>query len=360
MRKWTALDWVKRLAVLILFFLNCWFLLKLFPYIGMALGYALKILAPFLIACLIAYLLHPLIEKLHKQGMPRALAILIVYLLFFGGITFACVKGAPIVYEQLRSFAKQGPNLQEMYQDNVNHIYYATSDFPETLHDHFDRILASLESGLNHLVRRLILGIQNIFKSIFTLLLIPFIVFYLLKDFDRVKEWIYRHTPERLRSPGQSLIRDIDESLGSYIRGQLLVCLVVGIVSFIGLWLLHIPYSLLLGIFMGITDIIPYFGPVIGAVPALLIAVTLSIKKVILVLVIVLVVQFLEGNVFSPIIVGKSVHIHPIFIMLSLVIGGDIAGVVGMLLAVPAFVILKVLVNHYVDYRKKIDKESET
>ena len=360
MRKWTVLDWLKRLSILILIFLNCWFLLKLLPYIDDGIGYALRILAPFLISCLIAYLLHPLIEKIHELGLPRALAILIVYLLFFGGVGFACFKGAPIVYEQLKSFAKQGPALHHMYQDNVLHIYYATSDFPETLHDHFDRILASLENGLNHLLRRIIIGIQNVFKSFFTILLIPFIVFYLLKDFDRVKMWIYNHTPRRLRGPGQSLIGEIDASLGSYIRGQLLVCLVVGAVSFIGLWLLKIPYSLLLGIFIGITDIIPYFGPVIGAVPALLLAVTISVKKVIFVLVLILIVQFLEGNVISPFIVGKSVNIHPIFIMLSLVIGGDMAGVVGMLFAVPVFVTLRVFYKHFLQYRKKIDNHGET
>ncbi|GGE43034.1 AI-2E family transporter [Pullulanibacillus camelliae] len=360
MKKWTTLDWMKKLAVLILIFLNCWFLLKLFPYILHGFDYLIRILAPFLIACLIAYLLHPLIEGLHKQGLPRPLAILVIYLLFFGAVIFACIKGAPIVIEELKSFAKQGPHLQEMYKDNVNHIYYATSDFPETLHDHFDRILGSLENGLNQLVKRIILWIQGLFKSIFTILLIPFIVFYLLKDFAGVKNWLNRHVPTRFRDSGRVLATEIDESLGSYIRGQLLVCLVVAIVSIIGLWILHIPYALLLGIFIGITDIIPYFGPVIGAVPALLVAVTLSMKKVIFVLLLILIVQFLEGNIFSPLIVGKSVHIHPIFIMLALVIGGDIAGVVGMLIAVPIFVILRVFIIHFMKYRKKIDNQQET
>lgn len=360
MKKWTTLDWMKKLAVLILIFLNCWFLLKLFPYILHGLDYTIRLLTPFLIACLIAYLLHPLIEGLRKQGMPRPLAILVIYLLFFGTVIVGCIKGAPIVVEELTSFAKQGPHLQEMYENNVNHIYNATAAFPETLHDYFDRALASLENGLSRLVGRIMLWLQGLFKSIFTILLIPFIVFYLLKDFMGVKEWLNRHVPSRIRDSSRALAMEIDASLGSYIRGQLFVCLVVAVVSIIGLWILRMPYALLLGIFIGMTDIIPYFGPVIGAVPALLVAVTLSMKKVIFVLLLILIVQFLEGNIFSPLIVGKSVHIHPIFIMLALVIGGDIAGVVGMLLAVPIFVILRVFIIHLIRYRKKIDNEQET
>ena len=360
MKKWTTLDWMKKLVVLILIFLNCWFLLKLFPYILHGFNYIIGILTPFLIGCLIAYLLHPLIEGLHKQGMPRPVAILVIYLLFFGTVIVGCIKGAPIVVEELKSFARQGPHLQEMYEDNVNHIYNATSDFPETLHDHFDRMLASLENGLSQLVERIILWIQGLFKSIFTILLIPFIVFYLLKDFTGVKNWLSRNISSRVRESGRAFVREIDASLGSYIRGQLFVCLVVAVVSIIGLWILRMPYALLLGIFIGMTDIIPYFGPVIGAVPALLVAVTLSMKKVMFVLLLILIVQFLEGNIFSPLIVGKSVHIHPIFIMLALVIGGDISGVVGMLIAIPIFVTLRVFVIHFIKYRKKIDNEQGT
>ncbi|WP_077614632.1 AI-2E family transporter [Caenibacillus caldisaponilyticus] len=356
MTKWTALPWLKILAILLLLFLNCWIALKLFPYVGHALGYLLKVLAPFLIAVFIAYLLHPLVEGLHRQGIARLPAIAIIYILFFGTVIYAGIKGTPIFIKELKSFAKQAPELSEMYRDHVNRFYYATSDWPETVHDHFDRLVASLEAGLNRIVRKIVETIQWLFRSAFTILLIPFIVFYLLKDYERIKAWLVRLTPQRWREPARALIRDVDLSLGSYIRGQLLVCCVLGGVAAVGLWLLGIPYAILLGSFIGITDIIPYFGPLLGAVPAVFIAVTVSVKQAIFVVLLIAVLQFLEGNVISPLIVGKSVHIHPIVIMLSLVIGGDVAGVVGMLLSVPVFVTLRVFVRHFWHYyKKKID-----
>ncbi|MGV3488133.1 MAG: AI-2E family transporter [Tuberibacillus sp.] len=360
MRKWSALDWLKKLSILLLVFLNCWIVLKLLPHIGHGIGYIIAILAPFLIAMLIAYLLHPLIEGLHHQGMPRTLAILIIYLLFFGIVIYAGIKGAPVVVEQLRSFAKQAPELTRLYHNEVNHFYYATSDFPETVHDHFDRILASVERGVNNIVRKVVDGIQNLFRSIFTILLIPFIVFYLLKDLEEIKAWLYRHTPKRWRNQAVRLVQEVDVTLGSYIRGQLLVCAVLGGIAIIGLWLFQIPYSVILGIFIGITDIIPYFGPVIGAIPAILIAVTISVKKAIFILILIGVLQFLEGNILSPLIVGKSVKIHPIFIMLSLVIGGDMGGVLGMLIAVPVFITVRVFIRHFWRaYTKKIDNHED-
>jgi predicted PurR-regulated permease PerM len=361
MKKWSALEWLKKLTVLLLVFLNCWILLKLLPYIGHGIGYIIAILAPFLISVLIAYLLNPLIEGLHRQGLHRTIAILVIYLLFFGLVAFAAIKGAPIVVEQLKSFAKQAPELSEMYRDEVNHFYYATSDFPETVHDHFDHVVASVEKGADNIIRKIVDGIQGLFRSIFTILLIPFMVFYLLKDLDRIKAWVYQHTPKKWQRPAVALIHDIDDSLGSYIRGQLLVCTVLGGVAIVGLWFLKIPYSAVLGIFIGITDIIPYFGPVIGAVPAVLVAVTVSAKKAIFVLVLIGILQFLEGNIISPLIVGKSVKIHPIFIMLSLVVGGDMGGVLGMLIAVPAFVTIRVLVRHFwYYYTKKIDNHEQS
>lgn len=356
MKKWGTAEWLKKLSVFLLIILNCWILLKLLPFVGRVLGYTIAILAPFLIAILISYLLHPLIDRLQRHGIPRSVAILIIYILFFGIIAFAAIKGTPILIKEMHSFGKQAPELTKWYQDEINRFYYATADLPEAVHDHFDRVVASIERGMNRVIGNVVYGVQKLFRSIFTIMLIPFIVFYLLKDLAGIKAWLYRHTPEKWREPARRLAADVDDSLGSYIRGQLLVCTVLGGAAILGLWLLKVPYSGLLGIFVGITDIIPYFGPIIGAIPAVLLAITISTQKAIFVVILIAVLQFLEGNILSPLIVGKSVNIHPIFIMLALVIGGDMGGIIGMLLAVPAFVSFRVIFRHiWYYYRKKID-----
>lgn len=353
MMRVSVLDWLKRLTVLLLVFINLWFILKLLPYARDFLIATLKMMSPFLIALLIAYILHPLVRHLHKKGMPRPLAIVIIYLLFFGTTGYAAVKGTPIILAQLGSLSQHIPAFTQFYQDKVDNFYSATAHLPEQVHVHFNRLLGRAENALNQTVSKIMLSIQRLATSIFTIFLIPFIVFYLLKDIRKIQEWLYEHAPDRWREPAKVLIHEIDHSLGSYIRGQILVCAAVGIAAFIGLWIFKIPYSGVLGFFVGITDIIPFFGPAIGAIPAVLVAMTFGFKKVIIVVAVITIVQTLEGNLFSPVIVGKSVHLHPVVIMLSLVIGGELGGIIGLLIAVPAFVTGREIVKFIINERRK-------
>jgi predicted PurR-regulated permease PerM len=168
----------------------------------------------------------------------------------------------------------------------------------------------------------------------------------MLKDYEMIKKSVWYLTPRRYRKSGIRFLRDIDQSLGNYIRGQLLVCLLIGMIATIGFWIMKMKYPLLLGTIIGVTNIIPYFGPIIGAVPAILIAVTISGKMVIYVGVLIFTLQFIEGNLLSPLIVGKSLHMHPVFIMFALLAGGEMGGIVGLILAVPMLAIIKVTLLH--------------
>ncbi|WEG14093.1 AI-2E family transporter [Pullulanibacillus sp. KACC 23026] len=349
----TILDWLKRLVLLLLVFINLWFVLKLWPYVMHLLAATLKLMSPFLVAFLIAYILHPMVKHLHRRGMPRALAILIIYLLFFGLSGYGIAKGVPLLLNQLSHLSEQVPALTQFYEEKVDHFYSATAHLPEQVHTHFNRFLLQAEETLNHWIGVIISSIQRLVTSIFTIFLIPFIVFYLLKDIEGLADWLKEHIPDRWQKPAKELLTDIDHSLGSYIRGQLIVCVAVGLAAFIGLWLFKIPYSGVLGFFVGITDIIPFFGAAIGAIPAVIVALTISMNKVFIVIAVITVVQSLEGNLFSPVIVGKSVHLHPILIMVSLVIGGEWGGILGMLVAIPVFVTLREILLFWLRERQK-------
>lgn len=161
-------------------------------------------------------------------------------------------------------------------------------------------------------------------------------------------------TPPSFRKRGHAFVKAVDESLGNYIRGQLLVCSLIGGAAAIVLWLFHIPYPLVLGMLIGATNVIPYFGPIIGAVPAVFIAFTISVKSVMIVLITVAVLQFLESNVLSPIIVGRSLHMHPVVIMLVLLAGGELFGLIGMILAVPTAAIIRVIIVQYILMRRSV------
>src|SRR5690606_9148927 len=152
-----------------------------------------------------------------------------------------------------------------------------------------------------------------------------------IKDGDYLREVFWELVPVRWRRQLRIFLQNIDEQLGGYIRGQLLLCLIVGFFSTLLFRLIDIKYPLLLGIIIGVTNVIPYFGPIIGAIPACLVALTISVNKTLLVVLIILALQFLDGNILSPFILGKSLRMHPLLIILAILIGGELFGVVGLI-----------------------------
>lgn len=328
-------------------FLFIYLLVKLFPIYRVILAFLWHVFAPFIVACLIAYLLYPVIRKIHDGfHVPKGIAILLIYLLFFGGSAYGIYRVYPAIIHELNDLKEQLPQLIELYQDLVYQLYEYTSFLPETVHDKMDQLIAGMETSLENVLGKLVTGFTKIFDMIVFVTVIPVLVFYFLKDFTKIKGYVKTWLPEKYHDDGSKLCRAIDKSLGSYIRGQLIVCLFVSLATFILFQLLHIKYALLLAIIMGLTNIIPYFGPIIGAVPAVAITLTVSTKLIIFVLIGIFVIQLIEGNLLSPYIVGKSVAIHPIAIIFALLLGGEIGGVVGMILAVPGLTILKVIVSH--------------
>ncbi|WP_235864002.1 AI-2E family transporter [Sutcliffiella halmapala] len=338
--------WLLRLGTLLLVMIILYVFMQLRPFWAPILKVVITVSIPFFISIFITYLLHPFVEHTHNRGLPRPFAILIIYLLFFGGIGLVGYKGIPVIIDQLWELSDNFPRLAKTYSDWIKQIHISTSSWPDGIHDRVDKTFAEFEEMLSNLLVKVINGLKGILNSIFILIVIPFIVFYLLKDYDQVKKTVWYVTPRKWRKPGMAFLNDVDKSLGSYIRGQLTVCLVIGLLATISLWLTGMKYPLVLGVIIAITNIIPYFGPIIGAFPAVIIAATMSVKMVFIVILIIFGLQFVEGNILSPLIVGKSLHIHPVLIILALIIGGEIAGVIGLILAVPIFAVLKVTITH--------------
>ncbi|MDR6747155.1 MULTISPECIES: AI-2E family transporter [Bacillus] len=312
------------------------------------------VLIPLLIAIFISYLLYPIVEKLHAGGLPRTVSLLLIYVLFFGGIGLAVYKGAPVMIKQLNELSEQIPVLAETYNGALSHIHHHTNHWPDGLHDRLDRLIVQSETYAANGAERMILSCKVLLDYALVAALIPFLVFYMVKDMNTMKRAAWYLTPPSFRKRGHAFVKAVDESLGNYIRGQLLVCSLIGGAAAIVLWLFHIPYPLVLGMLIGATNVIPYFGPIIGAVPAVFIAFTISVKSVMIVLITVAVLQFLESNVLSPIIVGRSLHMHPVVIMLVLLAGGELFGLIGMILAVPTAAIIRVIIVQYILMRRSV------
>ncbi|WP_210366947.1 AI-2E family transporter [Bacillus sp. REN3] len=344
------IKWYYRLGFFLLLFIVIYVFIKLQPLWVPVIEVIFTLLIPFSIAAFITYLFHPVVEALHTRGLHRGIAILLIYSLFFGGAGFALYRGIPAMIHQLRDLAENAPLFAEQYKRMVNSIMDETSRWPAGVHERIEDGINGLEQKLDRFLAKTMTFLMDIANSLITIAIIPFIAFYMLKDFKSMKRAVWYLTPKKWRQPGAKFLHEVDKSLGSYIRGQLLVCLIIGVLSSMFFWIAGIKYPLLLGAIVGITNVIPYFGPIIGAIPAVIIAATMSMKMVLIALAIVFSLQFLEGNILSPLIVGKSLHMHPLIIMFALLAGGETAGILGMILAVPVLVVLRAAIVHAKDH----------
>ncbi|QXE00513.1 AI-2E family transporter [Terribacillus sp. DMT04] len=337
-----VLLWMVTVVVALLL---CFLLIKLYPFYRSFLLFLGGLFLPFIIAGLIAYLLHPVIDRLAAWRLPRWLSILIIYVLFFGFSGFLLYKGVPALINQVKDFSHNLPELTQRYDHYVQYMYQRTAFLPETVHDKMDQVLHNLESRAENFLTKLLRLWNKLPQLIIFLVVTPVIVFYMLKDADKIGSAGLRLLPRKYRSKVKSLVLRIDDNLGRYIRGVLLVSCIVSLLTWTAFTLIRLPYSLVLALVVGSTNIIPYFGPIIGVIPAILVGITISPKTAILAGIAVFIIQLIEGNLLSPYIVGKSIHIHPLLIIFALLVGGELGGIIGMIAAVPVLTIIKACVD---------------
>lgn len=343
----------KAIAYLIMLLLSLtilYLIIKLSPYLGNVLMFFKKIFLPFFIALIISYLLHPIVNLLHGRGIPRSLAVLLIYILFFGTLTIITINALPMLIKQTKELGENLPNMFKQFElwidglDNIRHDH--TNPLPDSFQDGIDSTIEDLEYRISLGFQNSLGIISNTIGILFTIFLVPFVAFYMLKDYKLLEKAIITFVPKKSRKEMIRLARDIDEALGNYIRGQLIVCTIIGTLAYIGYLIIDLPYALLLASIVGITNIIPYLGPFIGATPAVIVGFTVSWKLGLSVLTVNIIIQIIEGNIVSPQIVGRKLHIHPLFIIMALLLGGQIGGIAGLILAVPTFAIIKVIVQH--------------
>ena len=189
---------------------------------------------------------------------------------------------------------------------------------------------------------------------------VPFILFYMLKDGHKLPGAILKFVPTQYRKPGAIVLKDTVETLATYIQGQLLVSLFVGVGTLIGYLIIDLPYAILFALICAITNIIPYVGPYLGGAPAFIVALIHSPTQALLVVIVILIVQQIDGNVISPLVIGKKLNTHPLTIIILLLVAGNIAGILGMILAVPTYSVVKTIILNiakFVKLRKEKDEE---
>lgn len=339
--------WIYGLAVILMISLLMVVLVLVLSYAMPIFKLLGKVIIPFLIAGFIVYLVHPFVERMESKNIPRPFSILIIFSFIVTTLVIIIMKGTPYLIKEGEAFLEQLPEMSKTYREIIGSIYQQMSYFPETFQSQMNQWIHQGEASIAESVENFGSMLMKGLDWILLLFVIPFIVFYGLKDYPFLQKSVWFVTPKKMRKKGKELIRELDHTLGSYIRGQIVVCIIVGCLSWVGFWIIDMPYAVLLAIFIGLMNIIPYFGPILGSIPVVLLSLPESIHLMILGLVVVFIVQIAEGNVLAPVIVGKSIHTHPLLIIFALILGSEIGGIIGLILAVPIFAILKVLVLHW-------------
>ncbi len=346
--------WYRIGLAIIMFFLIV-FLGTLVPFIFRPIVVFVETLfAPFLIAGILYYLFRPIVNFLDKRKIPRSLAIIFIYVGVIGLITALVFLVGPILQNQVNSLVNNFPllimEIRKFIIQLQENEWFNRFQWNETLS--LDTLSVNMTQYINQAFEIISSNISGLLGFIANLvvifIMIPFILYYMLKEGEQASIQVLKLLPEKQRIEGRKIIHDMDGKLSSYIQGQILVSLFVGILMYIGFLIIEIDYSLILALIAMFTNVIPFVGPWIGTVPALIVAMTMihSPMMIVKVLIVIVVAQQIESNFISPQIMGKKLALHPLTIILLIIVAGRFAGVFGLLLAVPMYAVCKVVASH--------------
>ncbi|MGM9987750.1 MAG: AI-2E family transporter [Bacillaceae bacterium] len=314
--------------------------------------FASTLFFPVLIAGFFYFLLEPVVAFLERQGIKRGLGIAILFLGVIILITIGIAFIFPIIVGQIKDLVMQAPAIAEKTMEAIDK-FSKSSYFQWMMNQDyvsFDQVKDYLIGFLGEIPQNISNSLSTIFSLVTNVALVivtvPVLLFYMFKDGHKFPTAVSRFFPKKYQEDSLKIIKEMGDTVSSFIQGQMTVASFVGTLSFIGFLIIKLPYALVLALAVAITNIIPYVGPIIGAIPAVIVGLFISPFKMILVIVVILIAQQLEGNVISPLILGKTLNTHPVTIVILLLVAGNIAGILGMVLAVPVYAVTKVVVIH--------------
>lgn len=296
------------------------------------------------------YIFRPLVRILEKR-MGRVTAILSIFIAFTLIIFLLGSWLGPMLVNQIMTLVNNFPAIVERVQNWINMAldsewweYVETQDImpalqPTTLMDNFSDTFSGLGAGI-------ISFLGSFFSTVTKLVIVPFVLFFLLKDGDRLPDSFLKILPQDSRDEGRKILQDMDENLSAYIQGQAIVSLFVGVLSLIAYMLLGLDYAIILALVAMFTNLIPFLGPFIGAVPVLIVAFFQDPLLALWTAIAIIIIQQLESNLISPNVMGHKLEVHPVTIIFLLYIGASFAGIIGMILVIPVYAVGKAIVQN--------------
>ena len=314
-------------------------------------GEFLAVISPIFIGLIIAWLLDPFVKFLQGKKLPRIVACIIVYILFIAVLFLIVGLLIPAMGSQIRDFIGNVPDLVEAFKDfsnnlvgDLNHAFnYDFSGVKSHLYHTVETFAVNMTTKVPNMAIGVVSSIISGGVSFFLGLMIGF---YMLFDFDKLNHTFISVLPKKWRRSATELIVRLNDSLRSYVQGVLLVMSLVFITQAVGLTLSGLQAPLVFALFCAITDIIPYFGPYIGAIPILIVGFMMDPIVGICCVISIVVVQLLENNFYQPLIMGHTMKLHPVTIMLGLLIFQHFFGIIGMIVATPVIAATKIVLTY--------------
>jgi len=299
------------------------------------------LLIALIISILLAFVLRPLVRFLEiSVGLNRTLSIVIVFSLLAGIVFFNGAQGFPVLIESTRDLYQQfrdfplDEKIEDLVQDLAAHFPVINAQTAS------QKVRALIDSSLNSAGR----DVAAAAGSLFSFLVIPFVTYFALAQGDRAVKRLLERVPNKYFEMTLNVVDKIQKDLVGYLRGWILDSVIVGIINIVGYIIIGANYPVLLGIIAGIANLIPYVGPFVGVIPAVLVGATQTgdLSMVTPILLLLLSVQTIDNIIAQPLCFSKTVDMHPLTVIVVLIVGNQLLGVLGMLLAIPVYTILKV------------------
>ena len=306
------------------------------------------IFPPLILAAAIVFILNPFISLLQRRGIPRLAGVALTYLGFMGVAVIIGLLMFPAVHDQQQNLSERWPTIRTKMERWIDD---RAASFKNTPFE-FDRqkvtdAFSSTDTSVRDQIDRVAEVGVKVFHILLVMILTPIFAFYLLVDLPHLKRTADGLIPDAARPEVLVLARRMNAAVGGFFRGQLVVALIVGIMSSVGLLIIGLPFWLLIGMLAGFFNMIPLIGPYVGGIPALVIALTTKEPiTAVWVIVVMVAVQQIDNHFISPVVMSRVVKLHPVLVMLALLLGGTLGGFFGLLVAVPTTAILKILVGH--------------
>ena len=306
------------------------------------------IFPPLVFAGAIVFILNPLVTRLRRHGVPRAAGAALAYLGFFAFLGLSGLALAPVIGDQIDEFREEWPSVKEKVEDWIDERAEDSrgTAFEFTREELYDAFSAD-DLTLREQIERARDWGGRAFHVLLIVVLGPVIAFYLLVDLPHLRRVAESLVPERAKPEVFLVGRRLGRAMGGFLRGQLLVALIVGVLCSIGLLVIGLRFWLLIGMIAGLFNIIPLVGPWVGGVPGVIVALTTGdFAQAIGVVVVMVAAQQIDNHFITPYVMQRAVKLHPAAVILALLAGGTIGGFAGLLIAVPTAAVLKIVVGH--------------